>query len=228
MRSGTPEYWPEGALIKAAYRLCLLLLAIGFGLSAPAAHAAEPIRLLAFGDSLTAGYGLPPEDGFTAQLQAALTAHGISVVVENAGITGDTTAGGLSRLDWSLADKPDAVLLELGANDMLRGINPLEPYTNLDRILTRLQAAKLPVLLCGMRAATNWGPEYQQKFDDIYPTLARKYGVPLYPFFLDGVALDPVLTQPDGLHPTKAGVAVIVARILPVVEKLLKPLQSPS
>lgn len=184
---------------------------------------AEAAKLLALGDSLTAGFGLPPDQGFTARLQAALKAKGSSVEVINAGISGDTTAGGLARLDWSLADHPDFALVELGANDGLRGTDPKETAGNLDQILARLQAAHVKVLLCGMKALRNWGPEYGQAFDAIYPDLAKKYDVPLYPFFLDGVVLDPKLNQPDMLHPNAAGVDIIVQRILPMVEALVSP-----
>ena len=178
-------------------------------------------RLLAFGDSLTAGYGLAPGEAFPAQLAARLKADGVVAEVINAGVSGDTTAGGLARLDWALGDHPDYALVEFGANDALRGIDPGATYDNLDRILARLKAAKVSVLLLGMRAPANWGRAYQEEFDAIYPKLAKKYGVPLYPFFLDGVALDPKYTQPDGLHPNAAGVATIVARVAPYVERLL-------
>ncbi len=141
----------------------------------------------------------------------------------NAGISGDTSAGGKARLDWSLADRPDAVILELGENDALRGTDPAVTEANLDAILQRLAQAHLPVLLCGARAPTNWGPDYQRQFDAIFPALAAKWRVPLYPFFLDGVALDPRYVQADGLHPNEAGVAIIVGRILPAVEALLPP-----
>ena len=188
-----------------------------------ASSPAEAAKLLALGDSLTAGFGLPPEQGFTAKLQVALKAKGSDVEVINGGISGDTTAGGLARLEWSLADHPDFALVELGANDGLRGTDPKETESNLDQILARLKSAHVKVLLCGMRALHNWGPEYGEKFDGIYPVLARKYDVPLYPFFLDGVVLDPKLNQADMLHPNAAGVDVIVGRLLPQVEKLIGP-----
>jgi acyl-CoA thioesterase-1 len=185
------------------------------------ATAAEPVKVLALGDSLTAGYGLPPADGFTVRLQAALEANGVAAKVINAGVSGETSAGGLPVLDWQLGDKPDVAIVELGANDMLRGLDPKQTQANLDQILARLQTAHIPVLLCGMRAPTNWGADYAASFEAIYPALAKKYAVPLYPFFLDGVALDPKYIQPDGLHPNAAGVEVIVGRILPSVERLL-------
>lgn len=182
---------------------------------------AAPVRILAFGDSLTAGYGLPEGDGFVPQLQMALQKMGREVSVINGGVSGDTTAGGLSRLDWMLADKPDMVILELGANDMLRGLPPAEARANLDAIIQRIRQSGAKLLLVGMLAARNMGEEYRQQFDAIYPDLAKQHDVPLYPFFLDGVAARPELNQSDGLHPTKEGVAVIVANILPAVTQLL-------
>jgi acyl-CoA thioesterase I len=185
------------------------------------ADAAPPARILAFGDSLTAGFGLPPEAAFPVILQAKLAADGIPATIANGGVSGDTTAGGLARLDWALADKPDYVLLELGANDALRGIDPKVTRDNLDQMLARLTARGVHVLLLGMMAPTNWGPEYQKDFDAIFPALAAKYRVPLYPFFLDGVALDASLNQPDGLHPNVRGVRIVVDRIAPYVERLI-------
>ncbi|HEV2673607.1 MAG TPA: arylesterase [Aliidongia sp.] len=190
--------------------------------SAGAAEAA-PIKLLAFGDSLTAGYGVAPEAAYPVKLQAALKSKGYDVQVINAGVSGDTTAGGLARLDWALGDKPDYALVELGANDALRGLDPAAARANLDRILTGLEQAKVKVLLMGMLAPRNWGADYQQHFDKIFPDLAAQHHVPLYPFFLDGVALDPKLNQPDMLHPLAAGVDVIVARTLPAIQQLLGP-----
>lgn len=182
---------------------------------------AAPTTILAFGDSLFAGYGLNPADSIPAQLERALKAKGHDVRMVNAGVSGDTTADGLARLGWSLADKPDLVLVELGANDALRGLDPDRARANLDRILAQLKAAKIPVLLVGMMAPRNLGSAYAAKFDPIFPELARQYGVPLYPFILDGVALDAGLNQPDGLHPNPKGVAIIVGRMLPVVEQAL-------
>lgn len=178
-------------------------------------------RILAFGDSLTAGFGVAPDQAFPVRLAARLKADGYDVIVDNGGVSGDTSADGLARLDWTMGDHPDVVLLELGANDMLRGLDPKQAQANLDAILAKLQVAKVKVLLLGMLAPPNWGADYQKSFDAIYPALAQKYGVALYPFFLDGVALDPQLNQGDGLHPNPAGVAVIVGRIAPAVEKLL-------
>ena len=207
--------------------------ALALSLSAPLPAAAQTpapasapnpasVRLLAFGDSLTSGYGLAPEEAFPVKLQARLQADGFKVEVTNGGFSGDTTAGGLARVKWVLADYPQFVLVEFGANDALRGLDPSLARANLVKILDRMKGAGVRVLLVGMRAPANWGPDYEQQFNAIYPDLAKQYGVPLYPFFLDGVALDPALNQPDGLHPNEAGVDVIVARIAPAVEKLLK------
>jgi acyl-CoA thioesterase-1 len=191
------------------------------GTAVPSASAQTPIHIVALGDSLTAGYGLADKDGFVPRLQAALAGKGAAVAIANAGVSGDTAADGLARLDWSVPQGTDAVILELGANDMLRGIKPEVTRTALDAILARLTERHIAVLLCGMRAAPNLGAEYGQAFESIYPALAAKYGVPLYPFFLDGVAADRSLTQHDGLHPNAAGVDVIVGRILPNVEDLI-------
>lgn len=185
------------------------------------AKAGTTTNILAFGDSLTAGFGVAPSDSFPAQLAARLKADGYDVEIDNAGVSGDTTSGGLARLDWALAAHPDIVLLELGANDMLRGTDPAFTRKNLDTMLARLTEAHIRVLLIGMKAPRNWGEEYQRAFDGIFPALAARYKIPLYPFFLDGVALDSKLNQADGIHPSKAGVAVIVARIAPLVEGML-------
>jgi acyl-CoA thioesterase I len=179
-------------------------------------------RILAFGDSLTAGLGLSPEAAFPARLEALLRADGIDARVVNGGVSGETTAGGVARLDWALGDHPDLVILELGANDALRGIDPALAYANLDKILARLKASGAKVLLTGMLAPPNWGREYQQEFAAIFPKLADKYQVPLYPFFLDGVATDPALNQPDGLHPNARGAQLIAAKVAPYVERLLR------
>jgi acyl-CoA thioesterase-1 len=174
------------------------------------------------GDSLSAGFGLPAQDAFPAKLDAALRRKGIVVAMTNAGVSGDTSSGGLERLDWSVPDGTNAVILELGANDMLRGVDPAVTRKSLDAILTKLKARNIPVLLCGMRAAPNMGPDYARAFDAIYPALASTHGVVFYPFFLEGVAADRSLNQPDGLHPTAAGVDAIVERILPKVEELVR------
>jgi len=197
------------------------LLAGATGFAAGPAAAAERV-LLAFGDSLVAGYGLAEEEGFTAVLERRLRAAGHAVRVKNAGVSGDTTAGGRARLAWSLAEPADAVLLELGANDALRGLEPDQARSNLRAMLEELKKRNLPVLLVGMLAPPNLGPEYERAFNAIYPELAAEYGVPLYPFFLDGVAANAALNQNDGIHPNAAGVEAIVERILPHVVRLLE------
>jgi acyl-CoA thioesterase-1 len=182
---------------------------------------ASPVKIVALGDSLTAGLGLPAEAAFPAKLNAALKHKGIAATVANAGVSGDTATGGLERLDWSVPDGTDAVILELGANDMLRGVDPKVTRKALDAIVTKLQARHVAILLCGMKAAPNMGADYVREFDAIYPALASTHGVVFYPFFLEGVAADRSLNQPDGLHPNAAGVDVIVERILPKVEELI-------
>ena len=199
-----------------------LLSTVLFLIMAGAGQAyAAPVRILALGSSLTQGYGLPPGTEFTVQLQAALKTAGIDAAVINAGVSADTSAGGLSRLDWSLADHPDAVILELGSNDMLRGIPPTVTERNLRAILDKLKAAHVKVLLTGMHAQRNLGADYVKQFDSIYPRLAKDYKVLFYPFFLDGVALKPALNQADGMHPNPTGVKVIVAHMLPYVKRLV-------
>lgn len=183
---------------------------------------AEPARLLMLGDSLTAGYGLPPGDALPVKLQAALQADGMQVTVINAGVSGDTTAGGRSRLAWAMADKPTHAIVALGANDMLRGLDPGQAKANLDAIVSELQRQGVKVMLVGMRAQASLGAGYVTAFDGLYPALAEAHGVALYPFLLDGVAADPKLNQGDGIHPNAQGVAIIVARLKPYVEKFLK------
>jgi acyl-CoA thioesterase-1 len=208
-------YGARPRLAKAA-ATCFMLLALACG---PAS--ARQTRLLAFGDSLTAGYGLPHEDGFEAQLQAALRKSGHDVTVLDGGVSGDTTAGGAARLDWSLADNPDCALVELGANDGLRGLDPAAMQTSLATILDRLAARHVPTLLSGMYAPPNLGKTYDDAFRAVFDRLSQRSGLLYDPFFLQDVALDPSLKQPDGLHPTAKGVAIIVARLLPLVERLL-------
>jgi acyl-CoA thioesterase I len=186
-----------------------------------ARSADNPLTIVALGDSLTAGYMLQPSESFPAQLQMALQAKGHKVQIVNAGVSGDTSAGGLDRLEWSLEPRPDAVILELGANDALRGTDPKITKDNLDKIISKLTASRIPVLLAGMKAPGNWGADFVKAFDAIYPSLAEKHAVPLYPFFLEGVALDGKLVMADGLHPTAQGIAEIVRRILPDVEALV-------
>ena len=201
-----------------------------FGL-APAAAAETPrgarrLTLVALGDSLTAGYLLPANVGFTAVLERALRQDGYDVTIVNAGVSGDTAAGGLARLDWALGDGADGVILELGANDMLRGIDPGVTRRSLEAIMDRLTANKIKVLIAGMYASPSLGVDYKHAFDRIYPDLAAKYEALFYPFFLQGIATDTSLTLADGLHPNAAGVAKIVAGILPSVETLLRTIAS--
>jgi len=221
------SYGAGRALVQITL-IALLTAAFGFGLCLMPAHAAAPVKIVALGDSLTAGYGLPDKEGFVPRLQAALTAKGIVAEVANGGVSGDTAADGLARLDWSVPPGTDAVILELGANDMLRGIKPEVTRASLDAILRKLSERHIAVLLCGMRAAPNLGAEFDQAFDRLYPDLAAKYGVPLYPFFLDGVAANLSLTQPDGMHPNAAGVGIIVERILPSVQDLIARVRAKS
>lgn len=186
----------------------------------------EPIAILAFGDSLTAGYGLPAGDGFVDQLQAWLSSElGAPVQVVNGGVSGDTSTGGRSRLDWALAPiksgKPDLVIMELGANDALRGVAPEVTRQNMDAMLGTLNERGIPTLVAGMLASPSWGPDYEASFNGIFPDLAKKYSMPLYPFFLDGVATIPELNQADGIHPTKEGVAIIIEKIGPYVKQAL-------
>jgi acyl-CoA thioesterase-1 len=206
--------------VQAAIVAAGLVAVLAMAFAAPAS--ARTLKLVALGDSLTAGYGVPPGKAFPDQLQAALKAKGWDVTVVDAGVSGDTAADGLARYDWSVPADADALIIELGANDMLRGLNPEATKRTLAEILDRARAAHLPTLVAGMRAAPNLGAEYDKTFDAIYPALAQSYGAVLYPFFLDGVAGDAKLNQPDGLHPTAAGVAAIVSRILPSVEALLQ------
>lgn len=193
--------------------------------AAPAGEApGRPLALLCLGDSLTAGYGLERGQGFTDRLQEALRARGRDVRVINGGVSGDTSAGGLARLDWLLDDPagtPDAAIVELGANDALRGLDPARTRANLGAILDKLQGRGVRVLLAGMLAPPNLGPDYGRAFNALYPDLARKHGVAFYPFFLEGVAGKPELNQADGIHPNPRGVEVLVSAILPAVDKLL-------
>ena len=183
--------------------------------------AAKTLQLVGLGDSLMAGYQLPPGDGFPAKLQAALKAKGADVAITDAGVSGDTTSGGLSRVDWSVPDGTDGVILELGANDALRGIPPEDTEKNLDAIIASLQARKIPVLLAGMLAPPNMGGDYAAKFNPIYQRLADKYKLTLYPFFLDGVAAQAKLQLEDGMHPNPEGVDVMVQRFEPTAQKFI-------
>lgn len=186
------------------------------------AQTARPVTIVALGDSLTAGYQLPPADAFPVKLQAALRAKGIAVTVENAGVSGDTSSGGLERLDWAVGDGVDAVILELGANDALRGIDPAITRRNLEAIIAKLKERNIPILLTGMIAPPNMGSTYGAAFNPIFPDIAARHGLLFDPFFLEGVAADSRLNQPDGIHPTAEGVDVIVAGILPAAEALVE------
>jgi acyl-CoA thioesterase-1 len=216
-------------LVNAMRAALLGLIALLAASALDPAPAQAPVpRLLALGDSLTAGFGLPQDQGFTAQLEAWLARAGVHVEVINAGVSGDTSAGGLARLDWALGTAPPQfALVELGANDALRGLSPAALYDNLDKILARLQARGVKAMLVGMYAPRNLGRDYDEEFDAVYPRLAKQHNVPLYPFFYDGVVgadgavAGAKLIQPDGLHPSAEGVAVIVARIGPHVARLL-------
>lgn len=198
----------------------MLSMIAAFVMAMSAADAAT-VKILALGTSLTQGLGVPPGLDLTAVLETRLKASGLDVKFINAGVSGDTSAGGLARLDWSLADRPQAAIVELGSNDALRGQAPAETEKNLASILTRLKGAHVAVLLTGMKAPRNLGPEYDAQFDAIYPRLAKRFDVLFYPFILDGVAADPKLNQADGIHPNPAGVKIIAERMLPYVKRLV-------
>jgi acyl-CoA thioesterase-1 len=210
-------------LCNCLWALIALLLAAGAatGAAAQAPGKDAPLRIVVLGDSLAAGFQLKASEAFPAQLERALKARGHRVEIINAGVSGDTTAAGLERLPWSVPDGTHAVIVELGANDALRGLDPAEAKANLDEIIASAKANGAEVLLAGMLAPRNLGEDYARRFDAIYPALASKHGVPLYPFFLDGVALDAKLNLSDGMHPNAKGVAEIVRRILPVAEQLI-------
>jgi acyl-CoA thioesterase-1 len=201
--------------------LCNWLVA-GIASGAIAAPAGQPVRIVVLGDSLVAGFGLKPSDAFPAQLERALKAKGHTVEVINAGVSGDTTAGGLARVNWAVPERTDAVILELGANDALRGLDPARAKANLDKTIATIKAGGAEVLLAGMFAPRSLGKDYVRTFEAMYPDLASKYGLILYPFFLDGVAMDAKLSLEDGLHPNSKGVAEITSKILPSVEKLIE------
>lgn len=202
--------------LAAAFAGMLILVAAATG-----SALAQGYQIVGLGDSLMAGYRLAPGESFPERLEAALKAAGHDVVIANAGVSGDTSTGGLARLDWSVPDGTKLVLLELGANDMLRGISPEITEKNLDETITRLKARGIAVLLIGMKAAPNLGQDYEAAFNGIYERLAQKHGLPLYPFFLDGVAATPALQLDDGMHPNAQGIDRMVQGVLPVVEKLL-------
>lgn len=217
-RGGQP---PSYGFWRMAFKSTIRALAVATLVVAGPALA-DTYRIVGFGDSLMAGYQLGPDEGFTPKLQAALKAKGLDVEVANAGVSGDTTSGGLARLDWSVPDGTDLVILELGANDMLRGLSPSITEQNLDRMLAGLKARGIPVVLAGMYAAPNLGEDYAKSFNAIYPALAQKYGVPLIGFFMEGVAANAALQLEDGLHPNAAGVDAMVKNALPVIEPLIK------
>lgn len=193
-----------------------------------AVAADKPVKIVVLGDSLSAGYGLNVQDAFPSKLQVALKAKGYATEMINAGVSGDTATGGLERFDWSVPSDADAVIVELGANDALRGVSPDVTRAALDQILSKIDARKLPVLLAGMKSPPNMGPDYVAKFDAMYPELAKKHGAIFYPFFLDGVAADDKLNQRDGMHPNPQGVDVIVKSILPKVEELIAKAKAKS
>jgi acyl-CoA thioesterase-1 len=204
--------------------IVIATLALAFAAALPA-RAEGPFRLVALGDSLTAGYRLPPDAAFPAVLRRELARRGIAAEIENAGVSGDTATGGRDRLDWSVPDGTEGVIVELGANDALRGVPPAVTEAALDAILVRLKERGIKALLAGMRAPPNNGPEFVAAFDGMFARLAARHDVPLYPFFLDGVAGNPALNLDDGIHPTRAGVEEIVRRMLPSVEAFLKTLR---
>ncbi|MBR1169500.1 arylesterase [Bradyrhizobium liaoningense] len=201
--------------------IAVLMLALMTMANPAWAGAAKPVKLVVLGDSLSAGFGLPAQEAFPQKLQKALQAKGIEVDMTNAGVSGDTTSGGRDRLDWSVPDGTDGVIVELGANDALRGIDPDVARAALTDIVQRLKARKISVMLCGMLAPPNYGAEYAARFNSIYPDLAKTFDVPLYSFFLEGVAADAKLNQADGIHPTAEGVDIIVGRIMPTVEAFI-------
>ena len=228
-RRGLRPYGRGFLLVQslATFFVAALLLFIGFTdmagaqTSSSGPSAGRSLKLVAFGDSLSAGYNLAASAAFPAVMEQALRQKGLAVEIVNAGVSGDTTQGGLERLDWSVPDGTDGVILELGANDALRGVDPSVTRKNLDAIIARLTERKIPVLLAGMYAPRNLGEDYAKRFDAIYPELAKKHGLVLYPFFLEGIAGDRALNQADGLHPTAEGVKVIVRTILPTVERFI-------
>ncbi len=218
---------------RSGRRYCRTFLHLGFatlllasGLSRPVSSAEPetPLKIIAFGDSLTAGFGLPSEQALPAVLEKLLRAEGYQVTIVNAGVSGETTSAGLARLNWTIGDGADGVILELGGNDMLRGIKPEITEAAFDAILAILKERKIKVLIAGMKATPSLGPEYKARFDAIYPALAKKYGALIYPFFLDGVAGVPALNQNDGLHPNGAGVVRIVKGIIPTVRVFMEQL----
>jgi acyl-CoA thioesterase-1 len=231
-RSSWPGWQAAGAVSPRSYghfaarvqivaRALAAAMVVAVVVAWPATAAERPVRIVALGDSLTSGVGLPASAAFPAKLEKALKAKGLAVEIANAGVSGDTASGGLARLDWAVPAGTDAVIVELGANDMLRGVDPKVTRKALEEIVRRLSERRLPVLLAGMRAPPNLGDDYVRDFEAIYPDLAKRYDLLLYPFFLDGVVLSAKLNQRDGLHPTAAGIDRIVAGILPKAEELV-------
>jgi acyl-CoA thioesterase-1 len=223
------SYGTSAAPVEGRRRLFVHMLVLSLALmvagstlaQTPVVNVTKPIKMVVLGDSLSAGYGLPGAAAFPVRLQKSLKLNGIEVEMINAGVSGDTSTGGRDRLDWSVPEGTEAVILELGANDALRGTDPAVTRAALSDILTRLKARRIAVLLCGMLAPPNYGADYSARFNAIYPDLAKSFGVPLYPFFLEGVAARTALNQADGMHPTAEGVDVIVKKILPTVEALV-------
>jgi acyl-CoA thioesterase I len=231
MRNGLPtrgvtEQTRYGTRWAISNAISLILAIFLIGINGFAGAAAKPIKIVAIGTSLTQGYNLPPGTEFTTVLQAQLKAKGHDVTVVNAGVSGDTTAGGLARLDWALSKDTVGAIVEFGSNDALRGLSVAETRKNLDQLLGKLKARKIAVLFTGMKSPRNLGPEYVGAFDAIYPELAKQHGVLFYPFFLEGVAANLKLNQADGIHPNEAGTKVIVKGMLPYVEKLLSQINA--
>lgn len=222
------SYGNSASAVERRYGLFMHIAVLMLGLmtiattpSLQAQPAAKPVKLVVLGDSLSAGLGLSGQDAFPAKLKKSLQNKGIEVDMTNAGVSGDTSSGGRDRLDWSVPDGTDGVIVELGANDALRGVDPDLTRAALTAIVQRLKARKIAVMLCGMLAPPNYGADYAARFNSIYPDLAKKFDVPLYPFFLDGVAADAKLNQADGIHPTAEGVDIIVGNIMPTVEAFI-------
>jgi acyl-CoA thioesterase-1 len=211
----------NGRLVAA----CVAALLLWFAMAVSGVVRAETLRIAMLGDSLTAGFGLKPQEALPVKLEGALKAAGRDVTIANHGVSGDTTAGGLARLDWMMGDRPRLVLLALGANDALRGTDPAETERNLDAIISKLKAEGVAVMLFGMAAPRNYGPEYTRAFDGLYPRLAERHNIPLYPFLLDGVAMERDLNQADGIHPNVRGVDVLVGRIAPAIVKAIDALK---
>ena len=215
------SYGTSGMAVERRTRLFMHMLVLMAALLSAGPVFAQPAKMVVLGDSLSAGLGLSGPAAFPARLQKALKDKGIEVDMINAGVSGDTASGGRDRLDWSVPEGTEAVIIELGANDALRGTDPAVTRAALTDIVSRLKARKIAVMLCGMLAPPNYGSDYAAKFNTIYPDLAKKFDVPLYPFFLDGVAADPKLNQADGIHPTAEGVDIIVTKMLPTVQAFL-------